>query len=199
MEINIERKSSKKLYDTLSWVFDASSKNCSRLSLYNIIHIESEDGVHTVVSSDGRRMHFAAVDDPGLSDGNFSVVKKGGVLIMSPVPDGHDYEFPDWRKVIPSDFVLLDSDFFVPKYDITDCLFLLYRSGLVPAVDFMDGLKGSLWSVKLGGRFHDVLLFSDCVGKRSVLIACRAFDEKEAVLMAEKVTAFHKSRKDVLC
>lgn len=69
------------------------------------IHVEEENGKKIMVSTDGIRLHAAAVD-LDLLPGNYTI-KTGNksITLFGPIESNKDNEYPNWKKVVPTDYI----------------------------------------------------------------------------------------------
>jgi hypothetical protein len=83
-------------YDRIAWVIKVRSKDATRINIGMVL----VDGGY-IVATDGHRLHISRLDR-GIENGLYKVASVNGKTIVLE-PDTLSYQFPEYKRLIPSD------------------------------------------------------------------------------------------------
>jgi hypothetical protein len=152
---------------------------------WEVIRAEQEGSDKIFTATDGKRLHQCVLtgDSLLLEPGDYSVVKRSGVVALTRVEDIKDY--PNWRNMLPRKKVLLYQDFFIRKNCMEDPVYMLYGLDIMVSLDFLKALGGFSWDVYQGrgGRMKPVIFERD---KVQAVIAPQLITSGDQVEMARE-------------
>jgi hypothetical protein len=87
----------KKHVDTINllWVASVASKDSTRYSIHQIIHIEGG----WAVATDGKSLHCARVEH--IEDGDYRIYRQNKTVLEMEMVEVGEINFPNWQQVIP--------------------------------------------------------------------------------------------------
>ena len=107
-------------FSILRFLCEAASTDTTRDNMYQRIHVETENGLNTLVATDGLRLHTLVMTKYTLSvitDGDYTIIRNTATGIELSKETHDNTKFPEWRRVVPPKDVILFEELSFDTYN----------------------------------------------------------------------------------